>query len=310
MTKHWPCAVVSTVVRGSLEGEGHGALHVVDLEFDESRELFRWDETEISWIGRGGDRGLRGVVVLHDRVLVAASQCLIELDPDGTERARHRNPYLGLAHEMTVHKGVVYVVSTAFDSILGFDPGQRRFVWGMCIRGEDGPQAQVFDPNSTAGPQRGDTAHFNQVHGNSAGLWMSALRRHWLVQLQDGCLLGEDSLPLGTHNARRLDDGRLLFNDTRSDTVVLRGEDAAVRIAVPRRPLRELKSSVVANPKLARPGFARGLLWLGEDRAIGGFSPAGVAGYDFSTGMAGPVHWLSAEVSHAVHGIARWPFDG
>lgn len=310
MSTHWPCVVVSTVVRGSLEGEGHGALHVVDLELGESRELFRWDDAEISWSGRGGDRGLRGVVVLKDRLLVAASRCLLELRPDGTELARHTNPYLGLAHELTVHKGVVYVVSTGFDSVLGFDPNQREFVWGLCLRGEDAPQARLFDPRKPGGPAQGDTCHLNQVHGNGAGLWMSGLRRHWLVHLHEGSLTGEDCLPLGTHNARRLEDGRLLFSNTPRDTVVLRDGDRRNPLPVPRRPAHELRSSISANPKLARPGFARGLLWLGNDRAVGGFSPAGVAGYDFAARTVGPVVWLSDEVSHAVHGIARWPFDG
>lgn len=312
MSGPWPCVVVSTVVRGAPPGAGHGALWVVDLALDESRLLLRWDETALSFAGRGGDRGLRGVVVWRDRIIVAASDALLVLDPTGRLRSRHRCPYLGLAHELTVREGMVYVASTAHDSVLAFDPVAEDFVWGLCLRGEEGPGDGVFDPRQPGGPPAGDTLHLNQVHSNAAGLWLSCHRRHWLLCLADGALRCEDCLPLGTHNARRLPDGRLLFSDTARDAVVLREGDRVWRRPVPRRPARELAATARCDPRLARPGFARGLLWLGDDRAVGGFSPAGVAGYTFDgagpPGL-GPVHWLSADVAHAVHGVALWPFD-
>jgi hypothetical protein len=44
--------------------------------------------------------------------------------------ASYRNRYLKHAHEISRWGDLLFVTSTGFDCILGFDLAQRAFVWG------------------------------------------------------------------------------------------------------------------------------------------------------------------------------------
>ena len=56
-------------------------------------------------------------------------------------------------HEITVYQRSLFITSTGFDSILGFDLDKQRFNWAMHIQSEQFAfRAVRFDPDSDDGP--------------------------------------------------------------------------------------------------------------------------------------------------------------
>ncbi len=302
-----PCVLASTVVRGARKGDAHGGLYVVDLAFGEQRRVLEWRE-DIDYGGRGGDRGLRGVAVRGERIFVAASAEILELTPAMEVVARYRSPHLGLAHEICLRGDYLFVVSTAFDSLLALDLVAGRFTWGLCIRGRgEALEAEAFKPGG-AGPAPGDLLHLNQVALLGEDLYLSGTRSPCWLRLRGDALELVGYLPPGTHTVLPLEDGRV-YNDTAMDRVVLERGEQALALAVPRYPVGALAGLDPGNGPLARQAFARGLLYLADDCVIGGSSPSTVTAYDFDSEQLRAQVTLTMDVRHAVHGIEIWPFD-
>ena len=80
--------ICTTVVRAAKQGDIHGGLYVVDI--DEGK-LLHHAPYEMDFINdneRGGERGLRGICVLPDRIIVGDSAGFIELDKNTYEIKR------------------------------------------------------------------------------------------------------------------------------------------------------------------------------------------------------------------------------
>ena len=73
MPLKFPTVVVSSVVRSTYQGESHGGVYLIDLENEDVKKVVDWNAFNISWEGRGGDRGLRGIAFYKNRVYLAAS---------------------------------------------------------------------------------------------------------------------------------------------------------------------------------------------------------------------------------------------
>ena len=115
-------------------------------------QVLDWNTMDIDWQGRGWDRGLRGIAFDGDTVYIAASDELFAYTPDFEPIGSWRNPYLKHCHEICRHERMLFVTSTGFDSILGFDLDQRRFSWGLQILAHgEGFAGQPFDPDCGAG---------------------------------------------------------------------------------------------------------------------------------------------------------------
>lgn len=71
--KSLPKLLVTSVVRGSSQGDSHGGLYLVDLEKQSFEQVFDWNTCDINFEGRGADRGLRGMAFHNERIYVAAS---------------------------------------------------------------------------------------------------------------------------------------------------------------------------------------------------------------------------------------------
>ena len=125
--------VATSVVRGSRQGESHGGVYLIDLDQQRVANPIDWDTAEISWTGRGWDRGLRGIAFDGETVYIAASDELFAFSPDFRKIASYRSPYLKHCHEISCYKRRLYLTSTGYDSILGFDLDQKRFSWGLNI---------------------------------------------------------------------------------------------------------------------------------------------------------------------------------
>lgn len=129
-----PKIVASSVVRSTHKGESHGGVYIVDLDEGSSEQKIDWDSVNISWEGRGSDRGLRGIAFHGENVYLAASNEIFVFDRNLQQIASFANKYLNQVHEICVKDGSLFISSTGFDSLLELDLETETFVRGYCFR--------------------------------------------------------------------------------------------------------------------------------------------------------------------------------
>ncbi len=115
-------------------------------------------------------------------------------------------------------------------------------------------------------------------------------------------------MPEGMHNARPFRDG-VLFNDTAADVVRYVGRDGTQRVfPVPMYDDAELEHTELADGKLARQGFGRGLCAINDRIIAAGSSPSTVTLCDLDSGMQIARVNFSMDVRNAIHGLEVWPW--
>ncbi len=67
-----PKLILTSVVRGSQQGESHGGIYTVDFELQQGEQHVDWNTSDIDFEGRGADRGLRGIAFDGDDIYIAA----------------------------------------------------------------------------------------------------------------------------------------------------------------------------------------------------------------------------------------------
>ena len=303
--------VTSSVVRGAQQGQSHGGVYLIDLNNQMVEQTIDWNTSGIDWQGRGWDRGLRGIAFDGEQVFIAASDELFAYTPDFELIDSWRNPYLKHCHEITVFERSLFLTSTGFDSILGFDLDQRCFNWGMNIQPKGIKFKPVgFDPLTEDGPLMLNKMHINNVFCNRHGMYVSGLRTGGMLHFNGNAINMAVELPAGTHNAQPFRDG-VLFNDSADDVLRYTGrgegeEDRAM--VIPKYDPSELTHQTSEDEKLARPGFARGLCLLSDIVVAGGTSPSTVTLYDLAENTTLGSVQLSKDVRNAIHGLEVWPF--
>lgn len=306
--KHLPRLLVSSVVRGSRQGDSHGGLYLVDMASGGFEQVLDWNTCDINWEGRGADRGLRGIAFHGDTILVAASDELFQLDRDFRIIASWRNKYLKHCHEICIFDRHLYVTSTGFDSLLRFDLAAQRFDSGIHIFPKGTALgARVFDPQAEDGPAPGITFHINNVHVDPSGIHFSGRRLNALVRLNSKGLTAIARLPQGTHNARPFRDG-VLFNNTEADTLDYVTPLRQIAIPVPRHDSASLSNTQMDETGLARQAFGRGLCILDETHVAAGSSPTTIAIHDLAGQRITHQFTLTRDVRNAAHGLALWPY--
>ncbi len=302
--------IATSVVRGSHQGESHGGVYLVDFTQQRVTQVIDWDSADIDWQGRGWDRGLRGIAFDSERVFIAASNELFVYTPDFTLLASYRNPYLRHCHEIAVYQRRLYVTSTGFDAVLGFDLDENRFCFGLHIvavgrRFQGGP----FDPQRANGPAPGNLLHLNNVYCDASGLYLSGLKTGALVRFDGRTLKRGATVPRGLHNARPFGAG-VLFNDTAADRVRLVLTDKDICFAVPGINAADLTHTDLDDSRIARAGFARGLCVINDTLVAAGSSPSTIALHDLERISTRSVVTLSYDIRNAIHGLEVWPFSG
>ena len=301
--------IATSVVRGSNQGESHGGVYLVDFETQSVAQAIDWDTVDIDWQGRGWDRGLRGIAFDGERVFIAASNELFVYTPDFRLLASYRNPYLMHCHEIFVHQRRLYLTSTGFDTILGFDLDQNQFCFGLhIVRIGSGYQGGPFDPQGELGPAPGNELHINNVYCDDTGMYLSGLKTGAMVRFDGRTLKRVVSLPRGMHNARPYAGG-VLFNDTVADRVRLVTPDKEISFAVPQFSAEELTHTELDDSRIARAGFGRGLCVVGDDTVATGSSPSTIALHDLEQGRTRSIVSLSKDIRNAIHGLEVWPFS-
>jgi hypothetical protein len=304
--------VTTSVVRGSDQGESHGGIYLVDLDEKTVTRTVDWNTADIDWQGRGWDRGLRGIAFDGDTVFIAASDELFAYTADFRLLASWRNRYLKHCHEIAVYKRTLYLTSTGFDSILGFDLDSRRFQWAMHLATENFRfRAIAFDPAAENGPLMLNKLHLNNVFCNEQGMYIGGLRTGGMLHFNGKTVHMSAELPPGSHNARPFRDG-VLFNDSEADVLRYAGrgeglEDRAMR--VPKYDTSALSNAGADSSGIARQGFARGLCVLSDSVVGGGSSPSTISIYDLARNERLLSVNLTMDVRNAIHGLEVWPYD-
>ena len=268
-------------------------------------QVVDWNTSGIDWEGRGADRGLRGIVIVGKEIFVAASDELFVYDPWFRLIASYRNPYLKHCHEMSLHRGKLYITSTGFDALVRFDMASKRFDLGIAIVAAGGlVNARGFDPNKPDAVAPSNILHINNVWVDDNGVYVSGRKMPALVQMTQTQIAMVAGLPRGTHNARPFRGG-VLFNDTDSDSVVWAGPEERVAIRTPRYDPKLLTHMDADASGLARQGFGRGLCVLSDRLVAAGSSPTTISIHDLDAGACIAGLNLSLDVRNAAHGLGR-----
>ena len=303
--------VATSVVRGSHQGESHGGVYLIDLANERVLQTVDWDSVDIDWQGRGWDRGLRGIEFDGDRVFVAASDELFVYDQTFRQLTSYRCPYLKHCHEISRYERRLYLTSTGFDAVLGFDLDRNRFSWGLSVsKDKKGLRAVPFDPESRHGPSLGNELHINSVSCQSRAMYISGLRTAGLHAYTGRHINQVATLPDGTHNARPYRSG-VLFNDTQKNVVRFvpqQGKQGVFNLPVYNPAL--LTHTELDDSRVARQAFGRGLCVISDSLIAGGSSPSTVTLYDIDQMKTTLSLNLSLDIRNAIHGLEAWPFPG
>lgn len=299
---------VTTIVRGSQQGEQHGAVYLLDVEGQNGAQVLSWTRPAINWDGHGGARGLRGVVFADGKVFIAAANELLVFSAKFELLASHRSPYLAGAQGLAVFENRIYLVSAEFDSLLAFDLVLGRFAWGLQLsHDEAGLRATPFDPSGTLGPSPRRRMQLQSVHADTRGLFVSGPGVLGLLHFDGKRIARLVSLPEGARDARPWRDG-VLFNDTSADSVrFLTPEHNRVFALLP-YPADSYEQTSMPSAEVARPQFARGLCVLDDQQFATGSSPLTITLHNIGTMKTTQRFNLDMDVRHCVHSLALWPY--
>ena len=302
--------IATSVVRGSQQGESHGGVYLVDLTRKRVKQVIDWDSEDIDWQGRGWDRGLRGIEFDGDRVFIAASDELFVYNAKFERVASYRCPYLKHCHEISRHQRRLFLTSTGYDAILGFDLDANRFTWGLHVRRDrKGLRGAPFHPQRRGGPAPDNQLHLNSVCCQSSALYLSGLRTGGLHTYTGRYIRQVATLPPGTHNARPHRDG-VLFNDTEKNLVRFVPREGPQRaFRVPYYNPAHLLRTELGDPRIARQAFGRGLCLINDNLFAAGSSPSTITLHDLEATRTTLTINLSMDIRNAIHGLEVWPFD-
>jgi len=301
--------IATSVVRGSFQGESHGGVYLVDTDKITAYQTVDWNKMDIDWRGRGWDRGLRGIAFFDDRIFIAASDEIFVYSPEFKLIKSYANPYLKHCHEICRYRDHIFITSTAYDSVVIFDPAKEQFVSAVHID-TNGFKffAKNYDPNGDDGPLQLNKLHINNVFCNDAGFYVSGLKTKALLTIKGPRIGVAATLPGGVHNAQPFQDG-VMFNDTQSDVVRYVSPNEQKAFKTPSFAPGELSHVGLDESNIARPGFGRGLCPISDSVIAAGSSPSTISVYDLQSNETLHQFNLSKDVRNAIHGLEVWPFD-
>ncbi len=101
--------ICTTVVRAAKQGDIHGGLYVVDVDTEEVVHHEPYQKDFVNDNERGGERGLRGICVLPDRIIVSDSAGFIELNKNDYSIVKsHQDP----TAFKSIHPKIVLMMTT------------------------------------------------------------------------------------------------------------------------------------------------------------------------------------------------------
>lgn len=282
--------LATSVIRGSNQGESHGAVYVVDFDDDRVYQPIDWNTPDINWQSSSDERGLRGVAIHRERIFVVASDELFEYNPNFELLASYRNPYLKDCNAICVHQHHLFITSTAFDSILGFNLRRNTFDLALMVK-TDGQNLAMgkFNPNSDDGPLPINKLFINSIHCEKGGMYLAGQKTDGLL-LYNGKQLGlSATLPRGANDARPFREG-IVFNDTESENF-------------------RYATRAGENDCAFQQRAGRGLCVVSDSVIAVGPSPATIALYDLEQKKMTKSVKVSTDDRNIIHSLAVWPFS-
>jgi hypothetical protein len=300
--------IATSVLRGSTSGQSHGAVHLVDMQAGRVAHVVDWKAPGADWTVPGGGRGLRGVAFDGERVFIAASDTLFVFSPAFELLDSFRSPFLHDCHEICSFERRLYLASTGFDSILGFDLDANRFDWGLHVtESGNGLQGAPFDPQSTQGPSPGQVLGLNSLWCDPRGMFISGSRSSGLMFFDARRIDRLVTLPHGVQNARPWRDG-VLFNDTQANVARFMTPASNQVFQVPVYPDSSLTRLEDPEDKRSRQGFARGLCVVDHSVFAVGSSPATITLHNLDTMKTTHSINFSTDPRHTIQSLAVWPY--
>jgi hypothetical protein len=295
--------ICTTVVRAAEHGSNHGGLYVIDVEEERVIHYAPYDEKFVNDNERGGERGLRGICVLDDRIIVASATSLIELDKETFEvvkRLEDREAFRSI-HEICFFAGSIWVTSTAIDCIVQVDL-DFNVVGIYQILGESQSDYKILTGKhltDVSKVQENDSFHINSISSFSDRLVVGGLITH-LYDFDTMSVV--ESMPIiqnaksFQHNFYEYDNFNLVNLTGWNKLGVIRNSICETT-DVPRS-----KSVKYYADDIAENNWNRGLARL-ENYIFVGSSPARVLMFDMKTKKFEKEIGLEEDMRHCIHGL-------
>jgi hypothetical protein len=282
--------VASSVIRGSHTDAGSGSLFLIDLESRSVLQPLDLNNARFPWQDNGRERGLRGIAFDGDSVYCMSSDTLYAFNSAFEFQESWTNPYLRHCRGIAVIERKLFVVSSGFDSVIGFDLDSKTFDWALQVksRGFD-IGAHPFDPMSDDGPIMLAKLDLREINCDGSGMYITSDKG--VLRFNGNSIGIAVELPPGSHDARPYRDG-VLFNDSEAGTLRYAGRGEG----------EEDRSMEVGE-------FSRGLCLLQDTIVASGSSPAAISVYDLAANEKLFSVQISEDEHSAIHTIAVWPFD-
>jgi len=304
--------ICTTVVRAAKQGDIHGGLYVIDLDVEEVLHHAPYKEKFVNDNERGGERGLRGIAVLDDRIIVADSAGFIELDKDTYEikRTLKDNNYFKSIHEIAFYDDHIWATSTAYDAIVKVDLDFNiKGFWE--ILGENVDDYKVLTEKKEITPEtktENDNYHINSIFVSDNRLTFSGLitplydfetmqKLHDIPELKPNGLVKAKSF---VHNFYKYND-LTLANFTSFSSLGIAYNSRPEVDFYPYQVPRSVEAKFNVD-EIATNNWNRGLARY-ENKIIIGSSPARILIYNTETTKFEKEILLETDTRHCIHGL-------
>jgi|TARA_R110002020_G_scaffold439960_1_gene650545 hypothetical protein len=316
--------ICTTVVRAAKQGDIHGGLYVVDIDSEEVVHYAPYQEDFINDNERGGERGLRGIAVLDDRIVVSDSSGFIELDKkDFSVRKTHKNQdVLKSVHEICFFSDSIWATSTAHDAVASFDMNYNLTGFWQ-INGHNEEHHKVLDSKQRITPEQktyDDHYHINSICHYDGRLMVSGLLTGLydfndmstvlpMPYISGGALTDAGLVPAGVnviksasfiHNLYEYEDVFMANLTSFSCLGIATKQLGGVYFDIaPIPPAKDVKFCV---DDIAVNNWNRGLARK-DNLVFIGSSPARILVYDLNTCEFIKEIQLEKDMRHAIHGL-------
>ena len=199
-------------------------------------------------------------------------------------------PYLKHCQAITIWERTLYLLSSAYDSVLGFNLDEQRFHWAIhLLSARFRFSGRIFDPLADDGPLLLEKLQLNSLHCNEHGMYISGHKTGGMLHFNGEAVNMAVQLPAKSNDARPFRDG-VLFNDYGNDVLRYTGRGEGDE-----------------DRAMAVPGFARGLCVLNDRLVAGGSAPATLTLYDLAANRTLASVRLSEDERSTIHSIALAP---
>ncbi|MGI9221283.1 MAG: hypothetical protein ACR2QS_09640 [Woeseiaceae bacterium] len=281
---------MSSALRATGTEAGSGSLYLVDLEAQSVLQPIDLNNAKFPWADNGRKRGLRGIAFDEDTMYCVASDALYTFNSAFEFQNSWTNPYLKYCRGLAVFDGKLFIVSSGFDSIIGFDLATQEFDWALQIKSRGAAiGAHPYDPNSDDGPIMVAKLDLREIFCDGTGMYVTG--KPGLVRFIGKEISVAAELPPNSHDARPFRDG-ILFNDGEAGTLRYTGRGEG-----------EEDRTMDAGES------ARGLCVLNGAIVAGGASPAKVSVYDLAANRQLISVQISDDENTSISAVAVWPFD-